>query len=374
MHIAIVRTEFVKARGGAERYAVDLARGWLEEGHRITIVCHRHDEADSRGMNVVTVSRPKLLGPFKHGWFARHAGKAALESGAEAVLCLARAYPGDALRMGDGLHHMQLEARFGVEGARRRAALNPRHSELLKLERELFQDGRFRLYVANSAMIRDEVISRFSVAPERIVVIPNGVDPARFHTGLRERRESFRRAVGIPADATLVLFSGMDFRRKGLDQAARGFAEAAKTDTDMWFACVGPGYTAGARAVLQRAGVLERAVFAGQSSDMAGWYAAADVFVLPSLHDPSANAVTEALACGTPVVTSAQNGAKQHIVEGVNGYILKDRNDAGELAGRITSLIEARPDPREVAAGAGLVSRAENSRRMLDALRRAASL
>ena len=374
MHIAIVRTEFIKRRGGAERYAVELARLWLSQGHQLTVVCHKHDAQDADGMEVVNVSRPKALGPFKHGWFAKRAGKAAGEVGADAVLCLARAYPGDVLRLGDGLHHMWLEARYGSEGAVKRAKLNPRHRELLKLEEKLFQPGRFGLYVANSEMIRDEVIARFQVDPERIRVIPNGVDWTRFHPGVRDGSIELRKQHGIPADAKLVMFSGMDFRRKGLDNAVGGFIEMAKQRRDAHFVCVGPGYTQNAEAELEAAGLRERAHFVGQTDDIAQWYGAADLFVLPSMHDPSANAVTEALACGTPVITSRENGAKQHIQGGVNGWVLEDRKDLSEIAWRMNQLIESPPTPERATDSAALISKDVNAARLLEALEQARGL
>jgi UDP-glucose:(heptosyl)LPS alpha-1,3-glucosyltransferase len=374
MHIAIVRTEFIRKRGGAERYAVELAQHWLMHGHRITVVCTKHDPEDAAGMTVVRVTRPKVLGPFKHHWFAKRAGAAAAETDADAILCLARAYPGDVLRLGDGLHHMWLEVRYGNNGARKRARLNPRHRELLKLERELLRKNHFKLFVANSEMIRDELIQRFEVDAARIEVIPNGVDWARFNTGVRSRREELRTQYRIPADARLVLFSGMDFRRKGLAEATAGFIELARREPHAWFACVGPGYVDKARSAMTDAAVADRCRFVGHTDNIAAWYGCADVFVLPTMHDPSANAVTEALACGTPVITSRENGARQHVRDGVNGWVLQDRTNAEELAQRIEQVLNAPPHPEAVTDSAMLVSREVNADRMLDALKRAAGI
>lgn len=370
MHIAIVRTEFIKARGGAERYAVNLAQQWLQQGHRISIVCAKHDPADARGMKVHTVSRPKLLGPFKHRWFAARAGMAARECGAEAVLCLARAYPGDVLRLGDGLHRSWLGARYPDLGQRRRALLNPRHRELMKLEQQVFLPGRFQIYVANSAMIRRAVVHMYGVDPARVLVIPNGVDRERFHIGHRASRAALRSRHGIPSDVPLLLFSGMDFRRKGLEQAVRGFLAFAADRKDAHFACVGPGDARPFAAIVEAAGLTRQAHWLAQTDALGvgEWYAAADVFLLPSMHDPSANAVTECLACGTPVITSNENGARQHISAARNGFVLHDRTDAAELASRVAELIDNPPDSQQVAATAGLISATENADQLLQAL------
>jgi len=372
MHIAIVRTVFDRNHGGAEAYAVNLARTWLEDGHRISIVCHRASPTDAAGMDVVNVSRPRVLGPWKHRWFADRAGKAAKETGADAVLCLAKALPGDVLRLGDGLHCAWLESRFPDAARRKRALLNPRHSELARLERALFEPGTFRLYVANSALIRDRVIAEYGVDSSIIEVIPNGVDPERFHTGLRGTGPKVRADHGIPPDAGLILFSGMDFRRKGLMEAARGFAKLASRNDTVRFACVGKGDAEPARELLRAAGVLERCIFLPQTTEIAAWYAAADVFVLPTLHDPSANAVTESLACGTPVVTSAENGARQHIQDGKNGWVLKDRSDASEIADRCEQLLTTKLEPASVTAAASLLTQKENADRLLAVLKEAA--
>ncbi|MCC6463848.1 MAG: glycosyltransferase family 4 protein [Planctomycetes bacterium] len=374
MHIAIVRTEFNRARGGAERYAVALARIWLEQGHRITVVCAKHEPADAQGMEVVTVSRPGILGPFKHRWFASRAGDAAKSVGAEAVLCLARAYPGHVMRLGDGLHRAWLGARYPDLGQRRRALLNPRHRELLKLERQMFLPGRFQLYVANSAMIRRAVVHMYGVDPDRVVVIPNGVDARRFSLECRARRVVTRASQGISPAAPLVLFSGMDFRRKGLPEAVRGFVALARSRPDAVFACVGPGDTAEARALLRQAGLEGSARFVDHTDAVGDWYAAADVFVLPTMHDPSANAVTECLACGTPVITSTENGARQHLRNGVNGWLLASRGNAAELAQRAALLLANAPRPEVVAQSGALISTHENARLVLETLVRAAAM
>lgn len=371
MHIAIVRTEFIRSRGGAERYAVNLARHWLAQGHRISVVCAKHDAQDAQGMEVHTVSRPKVLGPFKHRWFAARAGQCARETGAEAVLCLARGYPGDVLRLGDGLHRSWLGARYPDLGQRKRALLNPRHRELMKLEQQVFLPGRFQLYVANSEMIRRAVVHMYGVDPARVIVVPNGVDGDRYSLAQRAGRTAFRAAQGVAPGAPLVLFSGMDFRRKGLEQAVRGFVALARLRPDARFVCVGPGDTRDAQALIAGAGLTRQAAWVEQADAMGAWYGAADVFLLPSMHDPSANAVTECLACGTPVITSSENGARQHVRNGVNGYVLHDRNDADEMAARALALVEGPVQADAVAHAAGLISAAENAQRVLAVLQAA---
>ena len=69
-------------------------------------------------------------------------------------------------------------------------------------------------------------------------------------------------------------------------------------------------------------------------ADLENAYAAADLFLLLPIYEPSANVVFEALAAGLPVITSGHNGAAELIEEGVNGTVVDDPSD-------IASVVEA---------------------------------
>src|SRR6185436_2531806 len=66
----------------------------------------------------------------------------------------------------------------------------------------------------------------------------------------------------------------------------------------------------------------------GAVRDLPGLYAAADIFLLPTLYDPFSNACLEALASGLPVITTRDNGFSEIIENGVHGSII---NDASEI-------------------------------------------
>jgi UDP-glucose:(heptosyl)LPS alpha-1,3-glucosyltransferase len=86
-------------------------------------------------------------------------------------------------------------------------------------------------------------------------------------------------------------------------------------------------YAARARA----AGVAEHVRFLGGREDVRPYYAAADVFVLPSRYDPFPNTALEALAMGLPIVVSPRCGAAEIVERGVNGWVC-EANDAARLA------------------------------------------
>src|SRR5262249_31971646 len=71
--------------------------------------------------------------------------------------------------------------------------------------------------------------------------------------------------------------------------------------------------------------------FLGEIADLVPLYAAADVFILPTIYDPFSNACLEALACGLPVITTRSNGFSEIIKSGVHGSIVEDAGDLIDL-------------------------------------------
>jgi UDP-glucose:(heptosyl)LPS alpha-1,3-glucosyltransferase len=62
--------------------------------------------------------------------------------------------------------------------------------------------------------------------------------------------------------------------------------------------------------------------FLGEVADLVPVYAAADIFILPTIYDPFSNACLEALASGLPVITTRSNGFSEIIEDGVHGSIV----------------------------------------------------
>ena len=70
----------------------------------------------------------------------------------------------------------------------------------------------------------------------------------------------------------------------------------------------------------------------------AGYYAAADIFALPTRYDPFANSTMEALASGVPVITTRSNGVSEIVEDGRDAFVV-DANDHEALADRLGLLV-----------------------------------
>ena len=91
-------------------------------------------------------------------------------------------------------------------------------------------------------------------------------------------------------------------------------------------------------------------IHVGAIDDPVPYYAAADVFVLPTFYDPCSLSVSEAAASGLPSVTTRFNGAAELLTEGVDGSVISDPADDAELAAALRPLLDANVRQRMGAA------------------------
>ncbi len=139
-----------------------------------------------------------------------------------------------------------------------------------------------------------------------------------------------------PADAPLLFALGRLHRNKAFDVLLD--ALAALPGVWLWLAGEGPE-AAALRARAERLGVSGRVRFLGWRDDVAPLFAAADVFVCPSRHEPLGNVVIEAWARRRPVVAAAAQGPSALIEPGASG-LLAPVDDAAALAGEIRRLLD----------------------------------
>ena len=94
-------------------------------------------------------------------------------------------------------------------------ALNRKHQAMLRLEDSLFGNGGARRVIANSEMVKREMMDVYSYPADRIDVVYNGVPAESFRSSSEDRARS-RIALGLAPDDVAVLFVGSGWERKGL--------------------------------------------------------------------------------------------------------------------------------------------------------------
>jgi len=343
-----VKLAFVHKRyscdGGTERMLYSLARGLAERGHQIDVLCASHDHrlAVEEGVRL----RPLLArGP---GSFLRTialflAAKVATHGADyDLVIHFGRTGPGDVYRSGGGCHRRWLELVGEAKGfwAGLALRLSPRHRFLLWHERAALRSGGS--VVVPSEQARGELIEAYGGAARAVRVLSNGVDLERFHPGNRVQLSSSVRAeLGLSSQDRVLLFVGSDFWRKGLDRVLAALGILARDGGDFRLLVAGGDRRQEMfRGLARRLGIADRVRFVGAVERPERLYAAADLLVLPTRHDPFANVTLEALASGVPVLTSVVNGAVDSMPVSPGLVLVGDDYEAGITASQISAMME----------------------------------
>lgn len=195
--------------------------------------------------------------------------------------------------------------------------------------------------VAVAQPLADELRAA-GIAADRIEMIENGVDVARFAGVDRDRA---RREIGLADDRRLVLSVGNLQPVKGHDVLLDAFALLGE-NTELRIAGAGPRRAA-LEQQAERLGLAGRVRFLGRVAheDLPGLYAAADVFCLPSRNEGCPNVVLEALAAGCPVASTSVGHVPYLVRDGENGRTAPPE-DAPALADALQALL-ADPLPRD---------------------------
>jgi glycosyltransferase involved in cell wall biosynthesis len=178
--------------------------------------------------------------------------------------------------------------------------------------------------------------------PGRISVTPEGVSPD-FHPVAPEGAAAVAQRYALPPSYLLSLGTREPNKNRGaIIQALHRLVGAGR---DLHLAVVGGGgwRTETERDEIARLGLAGRIHYTGYvpQQDLAALYSAASVFLFPSLHEGFGLAALEALACGTPVVTSNTSSLPEVVGDAA---LLVDPRDAGALAAAIVAVLD---DPGE---------------------------
>ncbi len=344
MNICLLNLDYKPYRtAGLTVYGELLAEGLHAAGHRVTVIASRRQESPLEevidGIHVLRVP----IGPADWLGFSYHA--------APLLSKLERTEPFDIVHFLD-VHFAWryrgdcIASAFQSFRQRLRAKGNKPYSH--NLANYLFRYTYFvlvdwtiqrwavtlpKVIIAASQSTKDEFVRHYSVQPERITLVPLGIDTEHYRP--RDGR-ALRKELGLEGKQ-VILYVGFSTPRKGVEYLAQALD---RLGPDCRLLLVGK-WEAGYRAKFYRslpAGVRDRVVEAGYVSDemLPLYYSMADVFVFPSLLEGFGLPVVEAMACGTPVVAASASSLPE--VVGDAG-LLVPAMDAQALAEAIGQLL-----------------------------------
>jgi len=218
------------------------------------------------------------------------------------------------------------------------AAIRPMVRQVLK---------RADAVIAVSRPLKNAMIE-LGCSPEKITVIPNGVDPVKFS---RKPWTEARQKLGLPEDRPIVLSVGHLNENKGFQILIEAVALLRRLRPDVMLVIVGEGaLRPRLERQVRRLGLQSHVALVGarSSEQLATWYSAADLFCLASEREGCPNVLLEAIACGCPAIATRAGGTVEIIETPSLGTLVERTPKAFESA--IDEALRRQWDRTEIAA------------------------
>lgn len=335
MKIGLVCRHYLTTKGGLEKYTQNLSEELVRRGEEVHVFCNAGEE--KAGVHLHHVPMFPFSSPGKNLSFALNAYRVVAGFQLDVVQSMERIWSQDIFRASDGINPIQMEKKYPNRIWRTFKAAGPRRQVLSMLERRVFQKNGARWILTNSKLVKDQVCQYYNVAEKKVHVIYNSVDTSRFQLGVRDRfRGPIRAEYGLDAEQYLILFVGNGYHQKGLPELLKALPRFKKKFRLM---VVGNDSETRCRRLASRLGIANSTLFLGYQTQLERLYGAADLMVLPTRYDPFANVCLEAMACGTPVVTTRMNGVCEIITHGRDGYVM-DHGTKCEISARIKDFMD----------------------------------
>jgi len=224
----------------------------------------------------------------------------------------------DIYRAGDGVHKVFLSKL-------KKKSLNPLHPIYLFIERKCLRTSK--CIIANSKMIKRQIIEAYDIEPEKIRVIYNGIEIKEIN--YEKSFANISKEFNINKSATNIIFVGSGFERKGVKELLY-IASNISFDNIKVFVIGKEKNVSFYQNLSKELGVQDKVIFTGPREDVDDFYTIGDIFLFPTHYEPFSNVVLEAMNFENVVFTTAQNGAseildKEFIMDHANDYSVSEK-------------------------------------------------
>jgi glycosyltransferase involved in cell wall biosynthesis len=174
----------------------------------------------------------------------------------------------------------------------------------------------------------------------KIHLIPNAIDTKRFHPDLNGLH--VKKRLGIRKGSIVIFTLRLHAPQYGLEYLIRAVPIVLRDKRDVVFVIGGDGPLKRYHMQLaDKLDVKQNVIFTGviPRDEVPYYYALSDIVVVPSLQEAFGLVVSEAMACGKPVIGASVGGIHDQIIDGYNGFLVQPKNSA-EIAEKILWLVE----------------------------------
>lgn len=371
MKIAMAVENFSRHAGGAESYAVELARTLVALGWEVHLYGYSWDHDPEFAVFHQIPRLPKLIPPsIRILHFALTHKRMVQDQHFDIVLGFGNTVFMNVYQSHGGVHRfsnlkklqavrnpfvrfIKVLSVFGV----------PKYYARAWIESAPFRMEQQPIIIAISDMVRRDMAVAFGVDEEQIRLVYNGIDQERFRSRDPLQRRHLREQLRFNEEV-LFLFMAYDFRKKGVRYLleAAGELRARVGPGRFGVVIVGGSPSPSLQRQVNKLQLADIVMFPGPTKEPEAFYNACDVFVLPTFYDACSLVVFEAMAAGLPAITTIHNGAAGIISNGVDGMVIKDPRNIKELSDSMERFLHG-----DKLQSAGLAARHKASKYTLEA-------
>lgn len=339
MRICLLRYKFNRYGGGLGRYFVGLAEHLCKE-HEVHVVTTDYEYEIPRLPDIIVhkipliVCEPMWVAPLAYGIQAsKHVKKLRRKIGFDVIHASSWIYSYDVATVDSS--PLGIVVAWGDVSSPliKHPIQIVKHFSPIFLQLEKRNLEKNKKLISLTEKFKRDLITRYGIREEKIVVIPGGVDLQEFKRDEQKRLE-MRQKYGIDRDEIVLMFAAHSFKTKGL----RYIIEALPMTKNVKLFAIGGGNPETFRALAQERGVLDRVIFTGSVKEISDYYSASDIFIFPALFGPFGLVIMEAMASRLPVIVSENAGGAELITDGYDGLLLRDPTDSNAIAEKINLL------------------------------------
>lgn len=348
MRIAFIAEHFNPGLGGAETYMSDFAQYLITQGHEVHFYT-QEDIGDHKGISFHFIKVNGLAKKIRYLQWLEFLKKARFEvekgdfdivMGTGKCLGVNVFQPhGGVVQASHRQNVLLVRAPLYIFLKKLANRFSPKHIVARWIEKQQYSN-RQTIFIAISQMVRRHMKEFYNVPDDRIELIYNGIDTARFRPTNEAEKLIFKKSLGLPEDKVIFTVMAHNFRLKGMRELIESAVLVRRSRKDFLIVVAGYGKQRPFLRQAEKAGVSENLQFLGAVNKPEDVYKASDVYVQATWYDPCSLVVLEAMAAGLPVITSQFNGAGELISHAKEGYIISRPDSHQELAKAMIALMD----------------------------------